>query len=149
MINYTKRDEAHKKWLYERFLYFKRLGDARFEERLRLIDDIIREHKFWLGFGKANAFDAECRAFLNNKYKCGGDDNGIAFSNQIRTFSNKYLIDFDWLFFIVNWLNVGRPLAPADGGSGAGGAGSEPRALTKVEVEPEDKPEPLPWEPTP
>ena len=145
MIN-SKRDEDHKKWLDERFVYFKRLGDERFEERLRIIDEIIREHKFWLGFAKANAFESECRAFLKRNHKCG-DDDGIAFSAQVRTFSNKYLIDFGWVFFMASWLNVGRPLAPADGGSGAGGAGSAPRELTKVEVEPE--PEPLPWEPSP
>lgn len=138
MIN-SKRDEAHKKWLDERFVYFKRLGDERFEQRLRLIDDIIREHKFWLGFAKANTFEAECRAFLNRKHKCG-DDNGIAFSNQVRTFSNKYLINFDCLFFIVNWLDESRPLAPVEGG--AGGAGL---SLSSSIVEPE----PLPWEPTP
>ncbi len=137
MINYTKRDEDHKKWLDEHFLYFKRLGDARFEERLRLIDDIIREHKFWLGFGKANAFDAECRAFLNKKTKCGDSDDGIAFSNQVRTFSRKFLIDFDWLFFIVNWLNVGRPPQPDAGVSNAGG-GDKPRALPIIEPDDEE-----------
>ena len=139
MIN-SKRDEAHKKWLNERFVYFKRLGDERYEERLRLIDEINREHKLWLGFAKANAFEAECRAFLNKKTKCGNDDNGIAFSNQVRTFSNKYLIDFDWLFFIVSWLDESRPLAPVEGG--AGGAGLSPSTSIA-------EPEPLPWEPTP
>ena len=135
-MNREEMYEAHKQWLNDRFLYFKRLGDERFEERKRVVEEIIREHKFWLGFGKAEAFEEEAKAFLKRNHKCG-DDDGIAFSNHVRAFSRKYLIDFDWLFFIVNWLNVGRPPQPDGGVSNAGG-GVKPRALPIIEPDDEE-----------
>ena len=80
----NQRDAAHKKWLNERWEYFRKLGEKRNEEKLRIIDDIIAKHKIWLGFKGGDAFVRESKAFLNRKHKCG-DDDGIVFSNQVRT----------------------------------------------------------------
>ena len=140
-MNDSKRDEAHKKYLEGRFEYLKNLSDKKADELRSIIFAIIAKHKIWLGFKGGDAFVRESKAFMKRTHKCGGDD--IAFSNQVRIFSNKYLIDFDLIFFAAGWLNSVR-LPEPDGGVGESGGGSAPR-LSQVEVEPE----PLPWEPTP
>lgn len=115
MIKQSDVDAAHKKYLTEKLELFKKLDDDNYYERRKAITNAIIEHKHWLRHKREvaeverQALEKEALAFLDSQTKCGvADDDGIAFSNQVKNFCTKYLLDFDLVFFAANWFNERR-----------------------------------------
>ena len=105
---FKRRLDAHKKYLADKFEYFKSLDENDLEARLRYLDEMIDAQKAFLFLVERKAFERISKSFLKRKQKCNRDD-GIVFSRQCKSYSSRYLIDFDLVFFAASWFDFNRP----------------------------------------